>query len=454
MQIRARLTLQFLLIGGMILIVSSIGVYYSSQSVVRNNFYNRLRDKARSTANLLFSTNRTDADRILNIEKPADLPDEKIVIINLFNDIIYSTDESSDITVKNSVLEQVRAGNKISYKQDHYEVIGTLYFTHYDRFVIIAAAIDKEGSTQLDKLKLILIIVCLFCFLLFFIAGWFYAGRALKPISDVINKVEDISISSLHLRVNEGNGTDEIGLLAKTFNKMLGRLEKSFAIQKDFIANASHELRTPLTSINGQLEVLMLKDRSTEEYKTALSSVLDDIKSFIGLSNRLLLMARTSTEGQANLNEQVRIDEILWQIKDEMKRFKKEFQINIVIGNSLTDSDQMIVPGDESMLKAAFSNIIDNACKYSGDHSVDISLSHLEGYMELIFEDTGIGIPEEDLQKVFEPFYRGTNAASIDGSGIGLPLVNQIIKSHNGSIKLTSSIGIGTKVIVLLPSAS
>ena len=111
--------------------------------------------------------------------------------------------------------------------------------------------------------------------------------------------------------------------LAKTFNKMLERLETSFAMQKNFIANASHELRTPLTSINGQLEVLMMKDRSTAEYKTALRSVLDDIRSLIDLSNRLLLIARTSAEGPVNFNKKIRIDEILWQAQEEIIKIQQ-----------------------------------------------------------------------------------------------------------------------------------
>jgi signal transduction histidine kinase len=320
--------------------------------------------------------------------------------------------------------------------------------------VIIAAAVDTEGSSRLEKLEIILIVVCLISLLLFFIAGWFYSGRALKPISDVVKKVEDISITSLNLRVVEGNGTDEIGRLAKTFNKMLERLETSFAMQKDFIANASHELRTPLTSINGQLEVLIMKDRSTAEYKSALGSVLDDIKSLIDLSNRLLLIARTSAEGPVNLNNKIRIDEILWQVQEEMKRFNNDYHINISMDNSLTDSDQMIVIGDGYLLKVAVSNIIENACKFSPDHTVNIKFQHVEKWIEVVFTDSGIGISEEDLQKIFEPFYRGTNALSVSGSGIGLPLVNQIIKNHNGIIKISSQVGKGTSVTVLLPTIS
>jgi len=258
------------------MIVASIAIYISSAGFRRDDFFNRLRNKAISTANLLFDTDKTEADRYLRIEKdsPVNLQNEKIIILNNKNDTIYRSYEKAGIKVKNNVLERVRSGYKVSYVQDSYAVLGISYSTKNDRFVIIAAATDIEGSLHLEKLKIILIIVCLISLILFFIGGWVFSGRALKPISRVVKKVEDISITSLNLRVFEGNASDEIGRLAKTFNNMLERLEISFAMQKTFIANASHELRTPLTSINGQLEVLMMKDRSTLEYKSALSSVL------------------------------------------------------------------------------------------------------------------------------------------------------------------------------------
>jgi signal transduction histidine kinase len=456
MQIRTRLTLQFLLIGGAIMIVASVAIYLSSSSFRKIDFYNRLRNKAISTATLLFDRDKAEADRFLKIEKesPVNLQNEKIVIINFKNDTVYSSDHSGEIKAGYNVLERIKSGNKVSYVQGLYQVLGTLYSTKYDRFVIIIAATDIEGNMYLEKLKIILIIVCLVSLVLFFIGGWFFSGRALKPISAVVKKVEDISITSLNLRVYEGNGTDEIGRLANTFNKMLDRLETSFAMQKTFIANASHELRTPLTSINGQLEVLMMKDRSTTEYKSALNSVLDDIRSLINLSNRLLLIARTSAEGPVNFNNKIRIDEILWQTQEEITRFNNSYHIKISIDDSLTDSDQMIVVGDGSLLKVAISNLIDNACKYSSDHKVEIKLGHIEKYIEVVFADRGIGIPEKDLQKIFEPFYRGTNTNSVSGSGIGLPLVNQIIKNHNGTLKITSKVGYGTNVSILLPTVS
>ena len=164
------------------------------------------------------------------------------------------------------------------------------------------------------------------------------------------------------------------------------------------------------------------------------------------------MIARTSAEGPVNFNKKIRIDEILWQAQEEIIRFNNDYRINISIDDSLTDSDQMIVVGDESLLKVAVSNIIDNACKYSSNHSVDIRFRHIENFIEVVFEDKGIGISEEDLQKIFEPFYRGANTISISGTGIGLPLVSQIIKNHYGTVTIISEIGKGTVVKILLPT--
>jgi signal transduction histidine kinase len=456
MQIRTRLTLQFLLLGGLIMLIASIAIYYSSANFRRHDFYNLLRSRAVSVAKLVLDSYEFNINLILRsgTEYPAKLPNEKFIILNYHNDTLFTSDRYWELKEINTIVGQVKSNKEVFGKQDAYEIVGTSHTTGAYPFVVIGAAIDKDGLLQLKKLRIILIIVCLISLISFFIAGWFYSGRALKPISDVVKKVEDISITSLNLRVPEGNGTDEIGRLARTFNNMLERLETSFAMQKNFIANASHELRTPLTSINGQLEVLMMKDRSSDEYKSALGSVLEDIKSLIDLSNRLLLIARTSAEGPSGYSNKIRIDEILWQAKEEINRFNPGYLINVSLDGSLTDSDQMIVNGDEYLLKVAVSNLIENACKYSSDNSVDIRCGYSDKGIEVSFEDKGTGISEEDAKQIFEPFYRGANAISVPGSGIGLSLVNQIVKNHNGTINLSSKVGKGTKIILLFPAIS
>jgi len=438
------------------MLIASIAIYYSSANFRRNDFYSLLRSRAVSVAKIVLDSYEYNANLVLRSGTgyPARLPEEKYMILSFNKDTLYTSDRFWQLKEIDDIIGQVKSDKEVVRKQDSFEVLGISHTTGLYKFVVIGAAIDKDGLIHMKKLRIILIVVCLISLISFFIAGWFYSGRALKPISDVVGNVDDITITSLNLRVPEGNGTDEIGRLAKTFNKMLERLETSFAMQKNFIANASHELRTPLTSINGQIEVLMMKDRSADEYKNALESVLEDIKSLIDLSNRLLLIARTSAEGPSSYSNKIRIDDILWQAQEEIKKFNASFHINISPDSSVTDSEQIIVAGDEYLLKTAVSNIIENACKYSPDNTVDIEFGSTDRWVKVVFEDRGIGISEEDIKKVMEPFYRGSNTISYHGTGIGLSLVNQIIKNHNGTINISSKIGQGTKITLLLPSTS
>jgi signal transduction histidine kinase len=456
MKIRTRLTVQFLVIGTVIMLAASASIYFSSADFRSNEFQTRLLNKAKSTSKLLFDAETLDPQRVKEIEKdnPVNLHNEKIIIINFLDDILYSSDEDNEIAIEWNIVEKIRQGYPMTWKQGNYEILGITYTAKLDRFVVIAAATDVEGNNYLEKLRVILTVVTFLSLFVFALAGYVYSGRALKPVSAVIKRVEEISVTSLNMRLPTGNGTDELARLAITFNSMLERLEKAFGMQKSFIANASHELRTPLTSINGQIEVLLMKDRSSEEYKAALESVLDDIRSLIDLSNRLLLIARTSAEGPASFSSEVRVDELLWQSSDELRRFRNGYRVSISLDESLSDAGQLSVRGDANLLKVAFSNIMENSCKYSTDKAVDVTLKATGDKLNVTFSDHGIGIPETEIEKVFEPFFRGSNTHHVQGTGIGLPLVKQIIRNHNGSIQLTSDVGKGTKILITLPLAT
>ncbi len=456
MLIRTRLTLQFLLIGGLIMITASSEIYFFTSEFRRDEFRNLLRGRAISTAKLVLDSYEFNANLLLRTRSdyPSRLTDEKIIILNNENDTLYISDRSWHFAKTGAVINRVKTGKELYAREGDSEILGTSHTNGIYKFIVIAAATDKDGRLFMKKLLTILILVCIVSLFLFSIAGWFYSGRALKPISDMVRKVGDISIASLNLRVPEGNEIDELGQLAKTFNSMLGRLETAFSTQKDFIANASHELRTPLTSINGQIEVLMMKDRSVPEYKSALASVLEDIRSLIDLSNKLLLIARAGAEEPAKQHKHVRIDEILWQARDEIKKFNEDFHISIILRDAIADSDQITVFGDEYLLKVAFSNLMDNACKYSHDHTVNIKFGFSEDFVEVTFKDQGIGIPREDISKIFDPFFRGSNTSFVRGSGIGLSLVKRIIQNHNGTIDISSEPGKGTVIRIRFRSVA
>jgi signal transduction histidine kinase len=453
MQIRTRLTLQFLLTAGVIMIIASAAIYIFAAHFIREEFYRRLSNRANNTARMLIEVDEIDAELLTRIEanNPVRLPDERIVILDYRNNILYSSDEKGVIKLNGALFDRIRLEKRIRFNQGSYEILGLLYQGRYERFVVIAAATNEDGIRNLKDLGIILLLVCLTSFLLISAAGWIFADKALEPISAVVTRVEEISISSLDLRVDEGNGTDEIARLARTFNKTLERLEDAFKLQKDFISNASHELRTPLTSIHGQLEVLLMKERSSSEYTNAIASVLEDIKNLTDLSNRLLLLAQTASDKYPANRKPVRIDEILCQVKEEIQKFRKEYNIEIIISPSMSHSEQMVVPGDESLIRTAFSNIIENACKYSDDHFASVEIESEGDFMAVTISDNGIGIPDEDMDSIFEPFHRGSNVKQVSGHGIGIPLVYRIIKNHNGTINISSRSGYGTKVVLRFP---
>jgi signal transduction histidine kinase len=258
-------------------------------------------------------------------------------------------------------------------------------------------------------------------------------------------------IASLDLRLDEGNGKDELAHLAHTFNLMLDRLETAFEVQKDFISNASHELRTPLTAIRGQLEVLLMKDRPAGDYRKATTAVLEDMRKLNRMLDRLLLMAHASSEGAREGFREVRIDEILWQAREELLKHEKEYTVTIALDENISDIENLIINGDEQLLLSA-APFMENGCKYSPDRSVRVFLSHDEKHISIGFTDNGPGIAEDEIERIFESFYRSKSTASVRGHGIGLSLVKKIIDIHHGEISVYSRPGEGTTITFSFPA--
>jgi len=446
MDIRKRLTFQFISIAAIILILSSSAIYFFSADYRENDFTNRLKNKGSNVAKLLIEVEEVDANLLRRIEtdNPVSLPEEKVVIYNFKDEEIYSSDEENMLKIDKSFLDKIRLEDEAYQKQGKYEIIGFLYADKYDRFVVIAGAMDIFGWNKLRNLRTILLIVFGVSVILVFFSGWIYAGRALQPISKVVDQVNEISISNIHKRLEERVEQDEITHLSHTFNKMLDRLEAAFKFQKNFIANASHELRTPLTAITGQLEVVLLNERTKDEYKKVISSILDDIKNLNALSNRLLLLAQASTDTTNLEFKPVRIDDLLWQIRNEMIKRNPAYSIEILFDETIDDDSKLSVKGNEQLLKIAFVNLIDNSCKYSDDEKAEVAISYQSKKVQIEFKDRGIGISKDDLKHIFEPFHRGKNAFNQKGHGIGLSLVERIVRSHGGTIRIKSELHTGS----------
>lgn len=452
MKIRTRFTLIFAVIVGIILFSFSFAIYYLSEDYRQNDFHSRLQDRGIAKLKLLLAAKGdTENLSLSHVEENFSISNENFVIYDSKKNLLYR--DTAAPVPSPEIINSIKPNQPHICTLTNAECIGFIYQYKGNTYIMFSSGFDKHGMNYIDNLKQILLFRGLIILLIILLCGWLYVGRLLKPISKIVQQAGRITYSNMNQRLSNGNTNDEIGQLASTFNKMLERLETSFNAQKRFVSNASHELRNPLTAINGQIDVALMKERGKDEYKKTLQLVSTDIKNLRTLTNNLLELANNDETFLQHF-EEVRIDEILWNIRDEMAKQKPEYTI-LVNYEKPTDSEKyLICKGDEKLLKTAFINIIDNACKFSADKSVEIKIIPEKANIILFFTDKGIGMPETYLKHVFEPFYRGNNTMGIPGNGIGLSLVQRIINLHAGKIFIRSKLNEGTTVELVIPNLS
>lgn len=270
-----------------------------------------------------------------------------------------------------------------------------------------------------------------------------------KPISKLIKATE--RVSERHLVSNaEVVSKDEIGLLARRFNDMLDRLNRSFSDQRRFYADVSHELRTPLTVIRGEAEVALRGPRSAPDYREALESIVSVTNQMGCLVDELLFLAR-SEAGQIRYEmADIALPSLLEEVarQNEGVAGLKGVRLDVGIDGAVA------ICGDPQRLRQLVSILLDNAIKYTkAGGKVTIALKAEPDRARVLVSDTGIGMPEDELPHVFERFYRGDSAKMMreEGTGLGLSIAESIVKGHRGQILINSALGRGTTVSVMLP---
>ncbi|MBC8033401.1 MAG: HAMP domain-containing histidine kinase, partial [Chitinophagaceae bacterium] len=215
--------------------------------------------------------------------------------------------------------------------------------------------------------------------------------------------------------------------------------------------NASHEFRTPIATILGEAELAISAPRTAEELKTAITIIHKQAEKMRHLSNNLLNLAQTGFDGKRQEWKMIRVDELMWNVKESVEEITNSCSLYMRLDKLPESPEDLLVKGNEQLLKLAISNIVLNGCKYSGNKPVNLTIMKVEEYIHIVVEDEGIGIPQLELDHIFEPFFRASNSLKFEGYGIGLPLSLNIIRRHHGMIKVSSSEGRGTKVVVALP---
>ena len=272
----------------------------------------------------------------------------------------------------------------------------------------------------------------------------------LRPINNVIDTARSITAEDLSKRIDIVNKDDELGRLSTIINKMLDRLEKSFENQSKFISDASHELRTPLAIIKGYAEIIRKRKLSNPEvFDESINSIINEVENMGNLVQKLLFLAKGDT---------AKINANFTTIDSEkfIKHIYLDSRVSCSTHNIILDrADEYYIRADKSLLQQAIRAIIENSIKYSQESSnIYISSENHNNVAKISIRDEGIGISDEDKEKIFERFYRADESRnkSTGGTGLGLAIVNKIVDLHNGVISVESKINEGTKITIEIPT--
>jgi len=299
-------------------------------------------------------------------------------------------------------------------------------------------------STYFWRLPLFIAVTGLF--------GWALAGRAIQPVNSVAQAAQTITGSNLSLQIPLRGAGDELDRLIDSFNRMTERLNQSFEQIRRFSTDVSHELRTPLTAIRGQLEVALFTAETPEQYREAMINALEDVEKLSSIVRALLLLSQAES-GQLVL-QKAPLD-LAGLARDVVDQFQIPAEEKGLRLTADFDSD-VVISADHTQIERLLSNLLSNAVKYTpsgGRLRVQVRRAEADGWAQLVVEDSGVGIPADNLPHIFDRFYRVRSAHTnvVPGLGLGLSFVAWIVEVHGGRIDVASTEGEGTRFTVLLP---
>lgn len=454
MKIKTSLTLRNALATAAVFLLCLTLIYVISDHNRTQTFSHDLKREAITKAHL-FLNGRVDASTMQSIylNNRAFIDEVEVAVYTVDFDMLYHDAIDNDIIKEDrAMINRIVREREIDIKSGKYQGIGLVYTHGGKDYVITAAAYDGYGHKSQRALLVTLIILFILGLTLLVAVGYILARLALKPVKGIAETAGRITEAHLDQRLPVRKENDELDELSMAFNALLERLENSFALQKNFVSNVSHEIKTPLAAIIAELDLVLQKEREPEQYKNAIKNALNDAHGMTQLTEGLLNLARADYRPDKIKHEEIRIDELLLDVVETLFRGHPDYHMEIILALDNEDDERLVtVTGNRYLLSVALSNLIDNNCKYSDNHTSIIQISTSDDNVVIRFSDTGKGMTENERDRIFNLFFRGEDSRNVKGYGIGMTLALKIIRLHHGSLEVLSYPGEGTTFMVSLP---
>ena len=395
-----------------------IGVFYLFSSRYIDGLYRSyLREKAFLTAQKHWERDEVDEQSYQTIQRKYDelLPEAKEILLDMDSDAVVrdTLNKYLSASQQKQLLESKEMSSVSFVYQD---MLGAaLYYPDNEgNFIVIIMSHNSYGVKIQEHLLLLSAFLVLCSSVLIFFIGQLYSTRILIPLQHVLLQLKQIRGNSLNRRLKTTGNKDELDHLIETLNSMLDRIDTAFRAEKSFVSHASHELNNPITAIQGECEISLLR--------------------------HLLFLSRQEEDIRKNNVEEIRLADLLEEAGAANPRIRLQYPEDA--------ARYAVVSASPYLFKIALQNVIDNACKYS-QGEVLIRLYKEDERWGIAVKDSGIGIPADEMELIFQSFYRGSNTREYAGQGIGLSLSMKIFSVYRGKVSIRSEEGKGTEVRVV-----
>lgn len=434
--LKIRLAFLYSLSVFIILVSSGIAIYFFNENYRKQEFSKKLTLEAIRSAAIIYSSPHISADVTEKLNKSSlqSLNHGSLYIYNIGLQLLYISPGSPAHQIPKRYFSQAIAKKQLYLRLDGAEAM-ILYYNQKGRaYFIITSAIDTFGNRKRDSLRLLLASAVLAGILLSGFLAFLYVRQAMRPLEELKTEIEKIDETNLKKRISLNNTNNEITQIAEKFNAMLDRIEQAFEQRKNFVHHASHELRTPLANMLSQTEAALSYPNNEYGYKKILQSLKEDQQDMIDLTNSLLALSRYEKISFAGDWVPLRIDEILYECIELINEPWPNAILVVDYQTMPEDESQLVLHGNEELIKSAILNLLKNAVQYSYDLKVMVSIEPSVKGIKLQFENKGLQLNPEEQARLFIPFFRGENAGNKKGHGLGLSIVQRIANVHKGSI--------------------
>ena len=375
-----------------IIAMVTVVFYFVATNYISRLYYSYLTEKAYAVAEKHWEKDEVNEEDYARIQKHYEetLPVASEILLNA--DSLAETRTVLSRYLTDDKISDLYKGNVIRFHKDKELGAAVYYPDNEGNFIVVVISSNQYGGDIQQRIGWLLLAMLVVSAVLVYFVGRLYATR------------------------------------------MVDRIDAAYQSEKSFISNASHELNNPLTAIQGECEISLLKERTPAEYQAALGRIASETKRIIQLMKNLLFLSHGDKEILKNERETVLLADFLMQFVGNRIRFT-------------TDNFAFVIQANPYLLKIAINNILNNACKYSGEAPVEMRLKGAT----LTITDTGIGIPEEEITRVYQPFYRASNTREFAGHGIGLSLSMRILRTYGAEVNILSEVGKGTTVAIEFP---